>query len=41
VDAGRIARLAELGVNIVSMGALTHAARFVDLSMTVAHPGHD
>lgn len=35
VDAGRIARLSELGVNIVSMGALTHAARFVDLSMTV------
>ncbi|MFW6284272.1 MAG: carboxylating nicotinate-nucleotide diphosphorylase [Desulfosalsimonas sp.] len=41
VDAGRMARLAELGVNIVSMGALTHAARFVDLSMTVAPPGHD
>lgn len=31
----RIPRLAQLGVKIVSLGALTHGARFVDLSMTI------
>jgi nicotinate-nucleotide pyrophosphorylase (carboxylating) len=35
VNAQRIARLAELGVQIVSVGALTHGARFVDLAMSI------
>lgn len=39
VDRDRLARLVEMGVDIVSVGALTHAARFVDLSMEIS-PGN-
>ncbi len=35
VDRDRIAYLAATGIDIISSGALTHAARFVDLSMDV------
>ncbi|MFO8111817.1 MAG: carboxylating nicotinate-nucleotide diphosphorylase [Desulfosalsimonadaceae bacterium] len=35
VDRDRIAFLAATGIDIISSGALTHAARFVDLSMDV------
>ncbi len=35
VDHDRILYLASTGINIISSGALTHAARFVDLSMDV------
>lgn len=33
---GRLRRLADMGVDIISVGALIHAARFVDLSMTIS-----
>ncbi|MGM0452253.1 MAG: carboxylating nicotinate-nucleotide diphosphorylase [Thermodesulfobacteriota bacterium] len=33
IEAQRLAKLAELGADIISVGALIHAARFVDLSM--------
>jgi len=36
VNRERLARLAEIGVDIISVGALTHAARFVDLSMEIS-----
>jgi nicotinate-nucleotide pyrophosphorylase (carboxylating) len=35
VDAQRISHLAQLGVQIISMGALTHGARFVDIGMSI------
>ncbi|MFZ0611620.1 MAG: carboxylating nicotinate-nucleotide diphosphorylase, partial [Desulfobacterales bacterium] len=35
VTEGRLARLAQTGVDIISVGALTHAARSVDLSMRI------
>ncbi len=36
VEREQLERLSVLGVNVVSSGALTHAARFVDLSMSIA-----
>lgn len=36
VGLGSLAQLADLGVDIISVGALIHAARFVDLSMRIA-----
>lgn len=39
VERQRLARLAELGVDIISVGALIHAARFVDLSMDLEETG--
>jgi nicotinate-nucleotide pyrophosphorylase (carboxylating) len=35
VTAERIPRLAKLGVDYVSMGALTHSARAMDLSLEI------
>ncbi|MFZ0131035.1 MAG: carboxylating nicotinate-nucleotide diphosphorylase [Desulfobacterales bacterium] len=39
VTAGRLARLAQTGVDFISVGALTHAARSVDLSMRIGPAG--
>ncbi|MBS3754977.1 MAG: carboxylating nicotinate-nucleotide diphosphorylase [Desulfobacterales bacterium] len=36
VDREQLERLSSLGVDVISSGALTHAARFVDLSMCMA-----
>jgi nicotinate-nucleotide pyrophosphorylase (carboxylating) len=36
VTDARLARLARTGVDIISVGALTHSARCVDLSMRVS-----
>lgn len=36
VAQGRLRQLAEMKVDIISVGALIHAARFVDLSMTIS-----
>ena len=33
---GRLNRLADMGVDIISVGALIHAARFVDISMRIS-----
>ena len=35
----RLARLARTGVDIISVGALTHSARCVDMSMRISGPG--
>ena len=36
VAQGQLRRLADMGVDIISVGALIHAARFVDLSMSLS-----
>jgi nicotinate-nucleotide pyrophosphorylase (carboxylating) len=38
VDKGNLAILADSGVNIISVGALTHSAVFVDISMKISLP---
>ena len=45
VTVERLPRLAQLGIDFVSMGALTHSARAMDLSLEIVplvsprHPG--
>ena len=39
ITAERIPRLARLGVDYVSMGALTHSSRAMDLSLEIAASG--
>jgi len=36
VARGELKKLADMGVDIISVGALTHSARFVDLSMAIS-----
>jgi nicotinate-nucleotide pyrophosphorylase (carboxylating) len=35
IDRQSLARMADAGVDIISMGALTHSAVFVDISMKI------